>query len=175
MAVLKKPAKKTNKPKPSLPRQRTAKKSPARAPKRKLTRGPRTQAVRESLQEQVYNLRVLECWSVEEVCTKLGMSSKTVLAYEKAELTRRAEENAERRECDQEVSIARYERIFRKGMELAERSTSAFMQPLIRGLDSAAKAQERIDKIKGLDAPTKVELGVQQLIEALSIPEEPKE
>jgi len=38
-----------------------------------------------------------------------------------------------------------------------------------RSLDAVLKAQERIDKIRGIDAPTKVEVGVQGLIEALAL------
>lgn len=38
-----------------------------------------------------------------------------------------------------------------------------------RSLDAALKAQERIDKIRGIDAPTKVELGVVGLIDALAL------
>lgn len=40
-----------------------------------------------------------------------------------------------------------------------------------RTLDAILKARERIDKVLGVDAPTKVDLGLSALLEALDVPE----
>jgi hypothetical protein len=119
-------------------------------------------------QEKVFNLSVLEDKSYREISAELGIAMQTVVDDMRHEALRRADEIAARRDTELARGIAFYDRAVKKGMQLAEKSTEAFMQPLARGLDSAIKARERIDKLLGLDAPTRVDVAVQGLVEALT-------
>jgi DNA-binding CsgD family transcriptional regulator len=119
-----------------------------------------------SRQEQVFKLRVIDRMTVRQVAEKLNISLETVLADERAELERRAEEIEERREVETAAHLALVDDLYRQAM--SRKGT-----PGTGALGAAAKALEMRAKLLGLDAPTRVEVGVSQLIEALAIPDDP--
>ena len=126
-------------------------------------------------QSEIFDMSVCELLSYRQIIAAFkergeSLSMDTVVADIRHEEQRRADELGARRETEKARSVAFYESVQREGMRLAKKSDDAFMQPLARGLDSAVKARERIDKILGLDAPTKVELGIQSLLESLDVP-----
>jgi hypothetical protein len=135
-------------------------------------------------QEKAFKLSVEEGKTVRAIAAELHVNKDTVVEDIRCESLRRAEENAARREVDRARSIAFYERAAAEGLRLAEQSDGiesigveggeddppprlVSKQGLIRGLDSAIKARERIDKLLGLDAPIKVETDVDKLVAAL--------
>lgn len=116
-------------------------------------------AKRRELQEQVYLARVIEHLTVRQVAEKLGIATETVMAYEKAEQVRRVDEIASQREEQQANHLALIDDLHRSAMAL--RSV-----PGTGSLAAAAKAIEMRAKILGLDAPTRIDIGVQRLVEA---------
>lgn len=128
--------------------------------------GKRGDEQTKSLQEQAFLLNVVGGKSCREIAAILGIGKNTASQYIRAESERRAAEIAADRKKLQADSVAFYDEIAAKGVALAEKADGAFMQPLIKGLDSALKARERRDKILGLDAPTKIDLGLKDLLQA---------
>lgn len=128
-------------------------------------KGRRT-AMQLSRQEQVFKLRVIDRLTVRQTAAKLGISLETVIADEKAELELKAAEIDDRRAVEQAAHLALVDDLYKQSM--ARKGT-----PGTGALGAAAKALEMRAKILGLDAPTKVELGVQALVDALAIPDEP--
>ncbi|MDB5069607.1 MAG: hypothetical protein JWM87_718 [Candidatus Eremiobacteraeota bacterium] len=128
-------------------------------------------------QEKAFLASVIDGKSVREIAAELGVDKDTVVSDIRHEEQRRADENAERREADKARSIAFYETVARRALRRAEISDEILEQirdgaecekkVSDRSFDAALKARERIDKLIGLDAPTKVDLGLQQLMDAL--------
>lgn len=148
----------------------------AAAPKTKASQGrvkmgQRTRASRERArtalqlerQEKIFVLNVIGGKSHREIAALLKIDKKTVASDIKAEAKRRAGEIAERRETEQAMHLARVDGFYFRSMELAMVAGSG-------ALGAAGKALEMRAKILGLDAPTKVELGLQTLLDALDVP-----
>lgn len=97
------------------------------------------------------------------IAVELGVKDhRTILRDIHAEARRRAVELGERRETEKARSMSAYEAIMEKGIDLASRPFGE------RGLDSAIKARERMDKLLGLDEAVKVDMGIQPLLDALN-------
>ena len=137
-------------------------------------KGDRTDERRRSLQEQAFYLNVVEGKTCREIGDILKITKDSASRYIRAEAERRSSEIAADRERLKAESVAFYDEMAALGVELAKKSEGAFMQPLIKGLDSALKARERRDKILGLDAPTKVDIGLEGLVNALTAGDEAK-
>ncbi len=134
-------------------------------------------------QEDVFLANVIEGKTVRALAAQFKISQETVISDIRHEEQRRADENASRRETDKARSIAFYERVGSRALKRAEVSDEILVQIRDgaecekkvndRSFEAAIKARERIDKLLGLDAPTKVDLAVQGLVEALTaIPED---
>jgi len=131
--------------------------------------GNRTKALREQLQEQAFLLNVIHGKTCREIGKELGIDKDTASKYIRDEEKRRGQELSDARDAHTARAVAFYSAVATKGIKLAEKAEEAFMQPLARGLDSAIHARERIDKLLGLDAPTKVDVGLQKLVDALTV------
>lgn len=105
-------------------------------------------------------------YGVRDIGQALGINKDTASKYVREETERLRERLQSDRDTQAAEAIAFYDEIAVLGIELARKSTDAFMQPLVKGLDAAVKARERKDKILGLDAPTKIDLGLQKLFAA---------
>ncbi len=112
-------------------------------------------------QERVFQMRVIDRLTVRQVAAKLGISTETVLKDERAELERRAAEIEERREVEKAAHLALIDDLYKQSM--LRKGT-----PGTGALGAAAKAIEMRAKILGLDAPTKIEAGIQGLVAALN-------
>lgn len=137
------------------------------APESSRPKGKRSPELTRSLQEQAFYLNVVEGLSYRSIGERLNINKDTAHAYVRAESARRREDIEAAREDEQARSLAFYDHVAAKGIEMAAKADGPFMQPLIKGLDSAIRARERRDKLLGLDAPTKVDVGLQVLIDAL--------
>ena len=108
--------------------------------------------------------------------SELGISEHTAASYIRIEERRRADELQKRRDTAQARSIASYENIKQRALKRAG-NVNEIIEAIKDGksdarindhsLDAALKAQERADKIQGLDAPTRLETGIQVLVNAL--------
>jgi hypothetical protein len=103
--------------------------------------------------------------TVRQVAAKLKISQDTVIADEKAELERRADEIEGRRDVELAAHLSLVDDLYLESMK--RKGT-----PGTGALGAAAKALEMRSKLLGLDAPTKVEIGIQQLVDALAIPDD---
>lgn len=156
-------------------------------PPNKSERATRTRArtpVQLQRQERVFDLAVVSGKSYRLIAKELGIALETVVSDMRHEEARRAEELTARRETEKARAVAFYDEVAREGMRLARRSDETVefggdgphagvaspYSSLARGLDAAIKARERVDKILGLDAPTRVEVGLQGLLDALDVP-----
>jgi transposase len=127
-------------------------------------------------QEKHFNMSVLDGLTYREIKAKTGASLETIVADIREEALRRADELGDRRESEKARSVAFYESIKVKALRKSELNDKILEKILAgeggkvsdRSLEAALKAQERIDKIQGVDAPTKVDLGLQQLIDAIN-------
>ncbi|TAM90621.1 hypothetical protein EPN42_05620 [bacterium] len=131
-------------------------------------------------QERVFELSVMDGKTVRAIAAEVGISQDTVISDLRHEGQRRSDEIAERREVEKARAVSFYSHVAQEGLRLAaeadgvEEIGGSDEQPprlvskaaLARGLDSAIKARERIDKILGIDAPTKVEVGIEKLLQA---------
>jgi len=125
-------------------------------------------------QGRVFELS-LRGWSAREIAAELNIDKDTVCADLVFEQELRAEELGSRRETEKARSVAVYERVIRKALERAETAgaildaiaSGADMKLTDRYLETVTKARERIDKVLGVDAPTKVDIGIAGLLEAL--------
>lgn len=111
-------------------------------------------------QEEVFKKRILERKTVREVAAEMDLSLQTVVDDCKAELERRAQELEERRELEKAAQVALVEDLY---------LTSVAMRgvPGSGALGAAGKALEMRAKLLGLDAPTKIDIGLQGLVTAL--------
>lgn len=118
-----------------------------------------------SRQEQVFKLRVLERMTVRQVAAKLKIAPETVTKDERAELELRASEIEDRRATEKAAHLAIIDDLYLQSMK--RKGT-----PGTGALGAAAKAVEMRAKILGLDAPTKVDVGLQKLVDALNASDE---
>lgn len=129
--------------------------------------GKRGTALTNKLQEEAFLLNVMEGLSCREIAERMGIDKDTAAKYIRVETERRAKELGGERDKHTARAVAFYSTVAAKAVKLADKADAAFMQPLVKGLDSAIHARERIDKLLGLDAPTKIDMGLQSLIDAL--------
>jgi IS30 family transposase len=134
-------------------------------------------------QERVFALSVMAGKSARAIALEIGVDRNTVMADLRYESRRRSTELGERREYEKARAIAFYEDIERRAIVKSDLWDEILRQVRDddgadvnaarktvndRSLDIAVKARERIDKLLGLDAPTRVEIGVQALLVAIS-------
>jgi hypothetical protein len=130
----------------------------------------RRTAVQLERQEKAFLLNVIECRTIRQVAIDLGVSQETVISDIRHEMELRAKENESRREHDTAVSIARYQGVITKAekkSELYDGIAGAGGKVVDHSLDAILKAQERIDKLLGLEAPSRIDLGLSTLLEAI--------
>jgi hypothetical protein len=133
-------------------------------------------------QERVFVRSVVDGLPYRAIAAELGVCLSTIVKDIRHEEERRAEELGERREVEKARAIAIYERVILEGLRLARKAdesveyggdgagpagVAAPFASLARGLDSAVRARERIDKILGVDVPTKVDSAMEKLLQAL--------
>ena len=113
--------------------------------------------------------------SLRQIAVELKIDKDTANRYVNAEAERRAEELGERRETEKARAVSFYTGVIVRALkksDLNDQITEKIlngedMKVTDRSLDAALKARERIDKILGVDAATKIDTGLQALIEAL--------
>lgn len=122
-------------------------------------------------QEKAFHYSVVDGKTYREIALLLGCDKDTVTKDIRAEQERRSEEIAERREVEKARAVAFYERVIGKAMVKSDILDGLLLTPGSKvndhSLEAAIKARERIDKVLGIDAPTKIDLGVQTLLDAL--------
>lgn len=128
-------------------------------------------------QAKVFEYHVVEANTVRATAKQFSITTDTVISDVRYEAARRSDELAAKREHEKAVAVEFYSGIIRRALKRAKVSddildkilSDPFFDAKIsdRSLQDALNARERIDKIIGLDAPTKVDLGLQQLIDAL--------
>lgn len=155
------------KPPPPAPRAQEPKGAQTR-PAGARNPGKRGAELTRALQEQAFFLNVIEAKSCRQIAEVMGIAPDTASKYIRAEGKRRAADLEATYESEKARSIAFYDEVAARGLTLAQKADDAFMQPLIKGLDSAVHARERRDKILGLDAAVKIDAGLQPLIDALT-------
>ena len=117
-------------------------------------------------QAQVFRMNVMERKTVREIAKELDISQETVISDIRAEAQLRADERAQLREADMAIQVELTERLLDDSMRLADK-------PGTGALGAAAKAIEMRSKLLGLDAPTKIDAGLDAIMDALNI--RPKE
>lgn len=128
-------------------------------------------------QEKAYALHI-EGLTYREIAEALKCDKDTVTRDIHAEWERRSSEIEERREFEKARAVNFYERVIGRAMKKSELydtllSERAGAKVTDHTLDSAIKARERIDKILGIDAPTKIDLGLEKLVQALEADDDP--
>ncbi len=125
-------------------------------------------------------------FSVRQIAAQLQINKETVSLYIRAERTKRADDINADREARKTEAIGFYQGIKRRALrmhdtirhtlETISEATDYEGQVRIQEhyLMDATKAQERIDKIEGLDAPLKMDGTLRALSEALFVPEDSK-
>ncbi|MGD0052333.1 MAG: hypothetical protein ABSD03_11040 [Vulcanimicrobiaceae bacterium] len=123
-------------------------------------------------------MHVLDGKTIREIKAETGAALETIVADIRFEELRRADELAERREGEKARAIAYYENIGRRALQRAEIADDILEQIRNgaecekkvndRSFEAAIKARERIDKLLGLDAPTKGDAAIEKLVEALT-------
>lgn len=166
-------------------KQTKAKRVPENKPlKRNNGRTKRT-LYQEARMEEMFMLH-LQGYTYRQLGEKFGCSSATICNDLRREEAKRAAELGERREHETARAVATYEDIYRRALvksEMYDKIVSQAIEPMSpeellasakqqsrvtdHALEAALKARERIDKILGIDSPTKVEVGVQALLDAL--------
>lgn len=144
-------------------------------------------------QARAFQMSVVEDKSIREIAADLGVDKDTINSDIRHEGERRAAELADQRDVEKARSIAVYRHVIKLALAKGERYDQVVK--LITGeieidpdteqerqkkgtgggkasvtdrtLGDIVAAQTRIDKLLGVDAPTKVDLGLQQLIDAL--------
>lgn len=135
-------------------------------------------------QERVFALSVLYDRSVRAISVEIGIAQSTVITDIRREQERRSVELGERREIEKVRAVAFYEGVIGRAIRKSDANDELIARAIAdrtydlrmndRALESAIKARERIDKLLGLDAPTKIDLGLQTLLDALAIPDDDK-
>lgn len=121
-----------------------------------------------NLRVRAFLMSIVDGMSTREIGAVLDIDHHTAAKYIREESARRAKSLDATREQMVAEAVAFYDEASSLGIELARKSTDAYMQPLVKGLDAAIKARERKDKILGLDAPVKVDMGLQELVNAIN-------
>lgn len=125
-------------------------------------------------QEKAFYLS-LEGRSVREIAAELDLGYSTAAKYVRIEEERRQKQTDADRERNTMRAIETYETIKRRAFKKSDR-IDELMESAVAGenvrvtdhsLDPALKAQERIDRIRGIDAPLKVDAGIEKLVSAL--------
>lgn len=107
---------------------------------------------------------------------ELGVSEHTAADYIRIEERRRADELKHRRDTVTARSIGAYEHIKERALRRAAvcddilgeiKAGTLDAKVLDHSLGEAIKAQERIDKIQGVDAPTRLDVNIETLKNAL--------
>lgn len=114
-------------------------------------------------QEKVYDLSI-DGYTVRQIAKVMVISQETVITDLREESKRRSAELGERRDDEKARSVAYYEKIARKAVAIA---TKPKMPGDSGRLADAIKARERIDKVLGIDSPTRIDATVQGLRDAL--------
>jgi len=131
---------------------------------------PRTPAQLER-QERAFMLSVTQGKSVREIGAELGIDKDTVASDLRREQDRRAEELGERRENERIRAVAFYESIIGRAIAQSDRLDALLAAGKggfsDRSLDVAIAARTRIDKILGIEAPTRIDPGFDVLLAAL--------
>lgn len=122
-------------------------------------KGPRTPQQLER-QERVFTLNVLEGKTIRQIAAIEKIDTKTVLKDIRAEAARRAEERSATREHDLEVHLAKLD-------DLALKALQDRLMPGTGAYGAVAKALEMRAKLLGLDAPTKIDVGIKTFLDAL--------
>lgn len=143
-----------------------------RARNRKSNGKERRTVIQKERQEKVF-LRHVGGETIRQIAADLRCSTATVTRDLRAEEARRADELAERRATETARAVAYYEEVARDAKRrgefydelLAERNGAKVSD---HTLDARIQARTRIDKLLGIDAPTKIEVGVQALVDALA-------
>ncbi len=116
-------------------------------------------------------LSVTKGKSVREIGAELGVDKDTITSDLRHEQERRAEELGERREGEKVRAVTFYESIIGRAMAQSDRNDALLAAGKggfsDRSLDVAIAARSRIDKLLGLDAPTRVDTGLEMLVAAL--------
>ena len=136
-------------------------------------------------QENVFRMSVVQMKTTREIAKELSISQQTVTSDIRHEAARRADEIKERRAEELARSVSVYQNVQRLALNKGQRYDKVVEKMLDGGgekggrasvtdrtLDSIISAQERIDKLLGLDAPTKVEVGLSALLDALTVPDD---
>lgn len=122
-------------------------------------------------QESAFMLSVTKVKSVREIGAELGVDKDTITSDLRHEQERRAEELGERREAEQVRAISFYEGIIAAAMAKSDRLDALLAAGKggfsDRSLDVAIAARSRIDKLLGLEAPTRVDTSIEMLVAAL--------
>jgi hypothetical protein len=127
------------------------------------------------LQEKAFDFSV-EGHSARWIAKELKITLATASKYIRIEERRHAAALAENRDQQTARSIRCYEsiktRAFRKAAiseDILEKIKGGAPAKLSEHyLDTAIKAQERIDRIRGVDAPLKIDAGYEKLVDALN-------
>ncbi len=121
-------------------------------------------------QERVWKLSVLEFKTIRAIAAEVKIAQETVISDLRYEFARVEAETERRRANEQAISIATYQGIavdaIRKG-EMYDGIAGAGGKVVDHTLDARLKARERLDKILGIESPTRVDLTMQTLIDAL--------
>jgi transposase len=123
-------------------------------------------------QEKVFDRNVMFGRTIRQLAAEFGISPETVISDLRHEEQRRSKENAARRSADLARSLSFYDGVIAIAQEksklydtlLGERDGAKISD---HTLDAMLKARERQDKLLGLEAPTKVDLGIQALLAAI--------
>jgi hypothetical protein len=113
---------------------------------------PKTDPIKIALQARVFDLRVTKRWSLSNIGNELGITRNTAASYLHLEWERNRLASETDIAMERTFSIQFYEYVREKYMARMD-------QPGAKGDEGryAMQAQERIDKLKGLDAPMKIE------------------
>jgi hypothetical protein len=95
----------------------------------------------------------------------MNLAPSTVVQYLHEEELRRAAELGARREEEKARPVGFYSAVASKAIDIAEKALSPGDSAR---LSEAIKARQRIDRIIGLDAPTRVDVGLDVLLNALN-------
>ncbi len=122
-----------------------------------------------SRQERAFELSVIEGLTTAQIARELGISEPTVRGDLRAEETLRIAENEETRSAEQVRQLMLVQDVIKEARASRNRPGTGAFSAMTKGIEMRAK-------LLGLDAPTKIELGVAQLLEAISIlPEDTQE
>jgi transposase len=128
------------------------------------------------MREKAFYLHV-EGHSVRAIGQKLKIDKNTAAKYVREEGERRSAALEADRDHATATSIATYEAVKRRAFARADRCDKILAKVENGKLDAkisdhslsdATKAQERIDRIQGVDAPAKIDAGLRELAAALA-------